>query len=111
VVLIPAALVGAFLVFYQRTANTSHQISDVLAFGRGSWTMVTAAVSGLSGVLQAPVYDSSLAKIASAGLLALIVVGVAAMEAAAADVLGRCSRPHHAGGGHAIVPGRVHSGA
>ena len=77
VVLIPAALVGGFLVFYQRTANTSHQISDVLAFGRGSWTMVTAAVSGLSGVLQAPVYDSSLAEIASAGLLALIVVGVA----------------------------------
>lgn len=78
VILIPAALVAAFLILYQRTADTPHQgISDVLSFERASWTMLTAAVSGLSGVLHAPVWDRPLAEIASAALLALIVVGAA----------------------------------
>ena len=76
-VLIPAALFGAFLVFYQRTAGNAPDVLEVLAFARDSWTMLTAAVSGLSGVLQAPVYDRSLAEIASMALLAVIVVGAA----------------------------------
>lgn len=78
VALIPAALVAAFLIFYQRTADTPQQgISDVLSFERASWTMLTAAASGLSGVLREPVYDRPLAEIASAVLLVLIVIGAA----------------------------------
>jgi hypothetical protein len=78
VVLIPAALFGAFVVFYQRAVDAfPPDISDVLAFGRTSWTMLTAAVSGLSGVLEAPVYDRLLAEIASMALLAMIFVGAA----------------------------------
>jgi hypothetical protein len=78
VVLVPAALVAAFLAFYQRTADTPDQgLVDVLSFERASWTMLTAAVSGLSGVLRSPVWDRPLAVIASALLLALIVAGAA----------------------------------
>jgi hypothetical protein len=79
VVVIPAALFGAFLAFYQHTVDTVPQphASDVLAFVRASWTMLTAAVSGLSGILDAPVYDRSLAEIAAGALLGLILVGAA----------------------------------
>ena len=78
VVAIPAALVAAFLIVYQRTADTPHQgIADVLSFERASWTMLTAAVSGLSGVLREPVFDNSIAEIASGALLILIVIGAA----------------------------------
>jgi hypothetical protein len=78
VALIPAALFGAFVVFYQRTGDDfPPDISDVLAFARASWTMLTAAVSGLSGVLEAPVYDRLLAEMASMVLLAMILVGAA----------------------------------
>ena len=78
VVAVPAALVAAFLLFYQRTANTPHEgISDVLSFERASWTMLTAAVSGLSGVLGTPVWDRPLAELASAALLVLIVIAAA----------------------------------
>ena len=77
VVLLPAALFGAFLVFYQRTAESAPDtgLSDLLAFAGESWAMLTAAVSGLSGVLEAPAYERSLAQFASVALLALIVVG------------------------------------
>jgi hypothetical protein len=79
VALTPGALFGAFLAFYQRTVENAPEtdVSDVLAFASNSWTMLTAAVSGLSGVLEAPIYDRSLAEIASVGLLALILVGAA----------------------------------
>jgi hypothetical protein len=78
VVAIPAALVAAFLIFYQRTANTPHQgIADVLSFMRASWTMLTAAASGLSGVLDEPVYNRPLADVASAVLLVVICAGAA----------------------------------
>ena len=78
VVLIPAALFGAFLVFYQRAADDfPPDPSDVLAFAGDSWTMLTAAVSGLSGVLEAPVYDRLLAEAASMALLAVILAGAA----------------------------------
>jgi hypothetical protein len=78
VVAIPAALVAAFLLFYQRTADTPHQgIADVLSFERASWTMLTAAVSGLSGVLSEPAFDRPLAEVASAILLLVICVGAA----------------------------------
>ncbi len=78
VVLIPAALFGAFLVFYQRAADDfPPDLSDVLAFAGDSWTMLTAAVSGLSGVLEAPVYDQLLAEAASVALLAVILAGAA----------------------------------
>ena len=77
VVLIPTGLFGAFLVFYQRTAGNAPDVLDVLAFARNSWTMLTAAVSGLSGVLEAPVYDRLVAELASTLLLAVILVGAA----------------------------------
>ncbi len=77
VILIPAALFGAFLVLYQRTAGNAPDVLDLLAFARDSWTTLTAAVSGLSGVLDAPVYDRPAAEIASMALLAVIVVGAA----------------------------------
>ncbi len=78
VVAVPAALVAAFLLFYQRTADTPHQgIVDVLSFERASWTMLTAAVSGLSGVLSEPVFNRPLADVASALLLVVICVGAA----------------------------------
>ena len=78
VVAVPAALVAAFLLFYQRTADTPHQgIVDVLSFERASWTMLTAAVSGLSGVLSEPVFNRPLADVASAVLVLVICVGAA----------------------------------
>ena len=52
VALIPAALFGAFLVSYQRTAGNAPDLLEVLAFARDSLTMLTATVSGLSGVLK-----------------------------------------------------------
>jgi hypothetical protein len=78
VVAAPAALVAAFLLFFQRTADTPHQgITDVLSFERASWTMLTAATSGLSGVLDSPVFDRPLAEAASAALLLVVIVAAA----------------------------------
>ena len=113
VVAIPAVLVAVFLIFYQRTADTPHQgISDVLSFERASWTMLTAAVSGLSGVLRSPVWDRPLAEIASA-----VAPGPdrrrrgAAMAAPATDLLGGRRRTGRSGRGDAALPGRVRPGA
>jgi hypothetical protein len=79
VVLVPAVLLGAFLVFIQRTVEggPSTDLADVLVFARDSWTTVTAAVTGLSGVLDAPVHDRLIAEIAALALLGLILVGAA----------------------------------
>jgi hypothetical protein len=112
VVLIPAALFAAFLVFYQRTAGSAPDVLEVLAFARDSWTMLTAAVSGLSGVLEAPVYDRLLAEIASMALLAMILVGAAlrwrrlrpTFWAAVAGLFTLLAATRVSPGGHLLMP-------
>ncbi len=75
VFLIPVAL---FALWYFIWRTTTPQVfpntaSDVFLFVRESWVMLTATVTGLSGVLPIPVYRQPIAEIAGALLFALLV--------------------------------------
>jgi hypothetical protein len=80
VVAIPAALFAIWW-FFIRIPNAPSLVpnrpADVFEFVRQSWAALTAAVSGLFGVLDQPAYHQPLAWIAAAALLALIALGVA----------------------------------
>jgi hypothetical protein len=79
VFLAPAAVFGAWWFLWRAPSAPSPfptQPSDVFLFVRESWVMLTAAVTGLSGVLHAPAFRSPVAQVAGALLfLVLIVAG------------------------------------
>ena len=79
VFLIPIALFAAWY-FIWRTSTPSlipNTASDVFLFVRESWVMLSATVTGLSGVLPIPVYRQPLAEAVGAFLFAVLVVGTA----------------------------------
>jgi hypothetical protein len=80
VVAIPGALFAIWWLFI-RVPNAPSLVpnrpADVFEFVRQSWAALTAAVSGLFGVLDQPVYHQPLAWIAATALLALIGLGIA----------------------------------
>lgn len=78
VFLAPAAVFGAWYLFWRAptTPTFPTHASDVFLFVRQSWVNLTAVVTGLSGVLDRPVYRQPVAEVAGAVLFALVVVGV-----------------------------------
>jgi hypothetical protein len=79
VFLAPAAVFAAWYLIWRTTTPTvfPNTASDVFLFVRQSWVMLTATVTGLSGVLDAPVYRQPVAEVAGALLFALLVFAVA----------------------------------
>jgi hypothetical protein len=75
----PAALFAAWWLFLRppTTPTIPNRASDVFPFVRQSWAALTAAVSGLFGVLDEPAFHQPLAWIAAGALLALIAFGIA----------------------------------
>jgi hypothetical protein len=76
VFLIPAAIFAIWYFVWRTTtpALIPNTASDVFLFVRQSWVMLTATVTGLSGVLPIPVYRQPIAEIAGALLFAVLVV-------------------------------------
>jgi hypothetical protein len=79
VILIPGALFAAWWLFIRPPAvtNSFNPPDQVFAFARQSWVALTAAVSGLFGVLDEPAFHRAPAKLAALALLLLIVLGIA----------------------------------
>jgi hypothetical protein len=78
VFLAPAAVFGAWWLFWRAptTPTFPTHASDVFLFIRQSWVNLTAVVTGLSGVLDRPVYRQPVAEVAGAVLFALVLVGI-----------------------------------
>ena len=78
VIVIPSALFAAWWLFLRPAPVTNYPNppDQVFAFGRQAWVAVTAAVSGLFGVLKEPAFHQAPAKLAAVALLLLIVVGI-----------------------------------
>jgi hypothetical protein len=77
---VPGALFAAWWIFLRAPDLPSfvpNRASDVFPFVRQSWAALTAAVSGLFGVLDQPAYQQVPAQIAAVALLALLAVGIA----------------------------------
>jgi hypothetical protein len=80
VVAAPAAIFGAWWLFWRAPSTATAfptRPSDAFLFVRQSWVMVTAVVTGLSGVLDRPVYRDPIAEAAGALLFALVALAVA----------------------------------
>ena len=78
VIVIPSALFAAWWLFIRPApvSNYPNPPDQVFAFGRQAWVAVTAAVSGLFGVLKQPAFHQTPAKLAAVALLLLIVLGI-----------------------------------
>jgi hypothetical protein len=79
IVAIPGALFAVWYLFV-RSPDTATGVStgpgDILGFVGDSWAALTAAVSGLFGILDAPAFEEPLGWIAAVLLVGLIAVGV-----------------------------------
>jgi hypothetical protein len=74
---VPAAVFGAWWLFFR--APTTDVIFptrpiDVVQFSVDSWISISAAVSGLAGILDEPTFDQTIAQIVAAALFASLVV-------------------------------------
>ena len=78
VIAIPGALFAAWWLFIRPApvSNYPNPPDQVFAFGRQAWVAVTAAVSGLFGVVKQPAFHQTPAKLAAVALLLLIVLGI-----------------------------------
>jgi hypothetical protein len=78
VIAIPGALFAAWWLFLKPPdyASFPNPPDAVFAFVRQTWVALTAAVSGLFGVLDQPAYQQTPAKIAAVALFALIALGI-----------------------------------
>ncbi len=91
IVILPACLFGIWYLFFRVDLGRGPtDIFDVISFSFSSWTMLIAALSGLSKPLSDPVYEQPLAK---------LVVGLSSSSslpslrfafAPEANLLGRC---------------------
>ncbi len=75
--LVPAAVFGAWWLFLRAPSTAvvfPTRPIDVVHFAVDSWTSITAAVSGLAGVLDEPTFDQAIAQIVAAALFASLVV-------------------------------------
>ena len=79
VFIVPVALYGVWWVFLREPGiyPVQENLGKLAAFAGESWTAVTAAVSGLAGVLDGPPYDHLLGWVAGALLFILVAAGVA----------------------------------
>lgn len=80
VVAVPGVLFALWWVFLrppQLPSFVPNRPDDVVVFVRQSWTALTAAVSGLFGVVGQPAYQQWPAQIAAVALFALVVTGIA----------------------------------
>jgi hypothetical protein len=78
VMVLPGILFAAWWLFIRPPPNSSfpNPPEQVFAFVRQSWVAVTAAVSGLFGVLEQPAFHQTPAKVAAVALLGLIALGI-----------------------------------
>jgi hypothetical protein len=78
VIVIPGALFAAWWLFLKPPdyASFPNPPDAVFAFVRQTWVALTAAVSGLFGVLEQPAYLQTPAKVAAVTLFALIALGI-----------------------------------
>jgi hypothetical protein len=79
VIAIPGVLFAAWWLFLRPPELPSfvpNRPADVFVFVRQSWVALTAAVSGLFGVIPEPTYAQAAAKIAAVALGVLILVGI-----------------------------------
>ena len=76
---VPGVLFAAWWLFLRPPELPSfvpNRPSDVFVFVRQSWVALTAAVSGLFGVIQEPTYAQAPAKAAAVALAVLLLFGV-----------------------------------
>jgi hypothetical protein len=75
VFLIPVAAFALWYFIWRSTTPTilPNTASDVFLFVRQSWVMLSATVTGLSGILPIPVYRQPLAEVVGALLFAFLV--------------------------------------
>ena len=78
VIVIPGALFAAWWLFLKPPdyATFPNPPDAVFAFVRQSWVALTAAVTGLFGVLDEPAFHQAPAKLAALALFLLIVLGI-----------------------------------
>jgi hypothetical protein len=78
VMVLPGILFAAWWLFIRPPPNSSfpNPPEQVFAFVRQSWVALTAAVSGLFGVLKQPAFHQTPAKVAAVALLGLIALGI-----------------------------------
>ena len=79
VIAVPGVLFAAWWLFLRPPELPSfvpNRPSDVFVFVRQSWVALTAAVSGLFGVIQEPSYAQAPAKVAAVALGVLILFGI-----------------------------------
>jgi hypothetical protein len=78
VIVIPGALFAAWWLFLKPPdyASFPNPPDAVFVFVRQSWVALTAAVSGLFGVLAQPAFHQTPAKVAAGALLLLIALGI-----------------------------------
>ena len=78
VIVLPGALFAAWWLFIRPApvSNYPNPPEQVFTFVRQSWVALTAAVSGLFGVLEPPAFHQTPAKVAALALLGLIALGI-----------------------------------
>jgi hypothetical protein len=78
VIVIPGALFAVWWLFIRppEYASFPNTADAVFTFLRQSWVALTAAVSGLFGVLDEPAFHQAPAKVAALALLLLIALGI-----------------------------------
>jgi hypothetical protein len=78
VIVLPGVLFAAWWLFIRPPPNSSfpNPPEEVFAFVRHSWVALTAAVSGLFGVLEQPAFHQTPAKVAAVALFGLIALGI-----------------------------------
>jgi hypothetical protein len=78
VIVIPGAVFAAWWLFIRPPdyASFPNPPEAVFVFVRQSWVALTAAVSGLFGVVEQPAFHQTPAKVAAVTLLALIALGI-----------------------------------
>ena len=79
VFVLPVLLYAGWWLFLRPAGHqpTQTRLSELAHFVGQSWTAVTAAISGLAGILDGPAYHHALGWLAAALLLGLVVAGVA----------------------------------
>jgi hypothetical protein len=78
IVLIPGLVFAVWWAFLRTPAPGAEaraSLGDVVQFGWDSWVSVTAAASGLSGVLPDPSFEQPAAKVLAVVVLALLAAG------------------------------------
>jgi hypothetical protein len=74
---LPAAVFGAWWLFFRAPTTDvvfPTRAIDVVHFAVDSWISITAAVSGLAGILDEPTFDQAIAQIFAAALFVSLVV-------------------------------------